>query len=95
MGGNSVSRIETEMRRLDNARRKDFNRLWDKVSENREGITKGHENHKMLVNILNKRIEEEKGIRDEYRKGSIQKSDFLAALDKFSLLQQITIGSDN
>ena len=93
--GSGISRIETEMRKMDNERKKQFNQLWDKVAENRDGIIQGQENNKMLVNILNKRLEDEKGIREEFRKGSIQKSDFLAALDKFSLLQQITIGSDN
>ena len=92
--GNGISRIETEMRKMDNERREQFNLLWDKISENRDGIIKGQENNKMLVKILNKRVEQEKGIREEFRNGSIQKTEFMKAIDRFADLQQETIGED-
>ena len=92
--GNGVSRIETEMRRLDNERRKDFNKLWDKVAENREGIIQEQDNIKMLGNILAKQMEEGKGLREDFKNGTIHKDEFMKALDRFAMLQQITIGMD-
>ena len=92
--GNGVSRIETEMRRLDNERKKDFNKLWDKVAMNRDGIIKEQENIKMLGNIMIKQLEEGKGLREDFKNGTIHKDEFMKAMERFATLQQITIGLD-
>ena len=89
--GNGVSRLETDIRRMENERRADWDRMWDALQENRNEINDGKEREKLMVQLLKQFQDDQKKVETRFAQGSLNKDDFLAAINQFTSLQQATV----